>query len=269
MILFASIIGGAKPVGAVKAVPMVTNVPPVPAHKGTKTLSDMRNVVSTKAASNWSKKVYEPVQKQLQSLLDAEIPTLRPQPQLSGIGEALPRQTFGEALNGLTTYKMGNVSKGQSKALDKVEESGGKANVERINDQGAVAKGTGNDSKKTSGINFGSIEKLESHFGKHGGEFGRAYSNADEYLAGANDVIKNGIKVQYNYNGELRTGYVKFMKNSSLTNAKGVPIKSYAKFEFVGTNNLGEITTYHVESGKTFWKMMNNGKNIPVINPVE
>ncbi|MEE3894512.1 hypothetical protein [Priestia megaterium] len=267
--LFASVIGGAKPAGAVKSVPKVTNVPRVPAHKGTKTLSDMRNVVSPKAASNWSKKVYEPVQKKLQPLLDAEIPTLRPQPQLVGIGEALPGKTFGEALNGLTTYKMGNVSKGQSKALEKVENSGGKANVERINDQGAVAKGTGNDSKKTSGINFGSIEKLESHFGKHGGEFGRAYSNADEYLAGANDVIKNGIKVQYNYNGELRTGYVKFMKNSSLTNAKGVPIKSYAKFEFVGTNNLGEITTYHVESGKTFWKMMNNGKNIPVINPVE
>ncbi|EHT2880047.1 hypothetical protein AAFB43_002419 [Enterococcus faecalis] len=59
------------------------------------------------------------------------------------------------------------------------------------------------------------------------------------------------------------------MKNSSLTNANGVPIKSYAKFEFVGTNNVGEITTYHVESGKTFWKMMNNGKNIPVINSIE
>lgn len=59
------------------------------------------------------------------------------------------------------------------------------------------------------------------------------------------------------------------MKNSSLTNSKGVPIKSYAKFEFVGTNNLGEITTYHVESGKTFWKMMNNGENISVINPIK
>ncbi|GAB1769558.1 T7SS effector LXG polymorphic toxin [Priestia megaterium] len=149
MILFASIIGGAKPVGAVKAVPMVTNVPRVPAHKGTKTLSDMRNVVSPKAASNWSKKVYEPVQKQLQPLLDAEIPTLRPQPQLVGIGEALPGKTFGEALDGLTTYKMGNVSKGQSKAVEKVEKPGGKANAERINDQGAVVKGTGRlNSKK-------------------------------------------------------------------------------------------------------------------------
>lgn len=118
-------------------------------------------------------------------------------------------------------------------------------------------------------MNFGSTEKLESHFGKHGGEFGGVYSNANEYLAGANNVIENGIKVQYEYKGELRRGYVKFMKNSGLTNAAGVPRKSYAKFEFVGTNNLGEITTYHVESGKTFWKMMNNGENIPVINPVE
>ncbi|MCM3185620.1 T7SS effector LXG polymorphic toxin [Priestia megaterium] len=143
MVLFASIIGGAKPVGAVKAVPMVTNVPRVPAHKATKTLSDMRNVVSPKAASNWSKKVYEPVQKQLQPLLDAEIPTLRPQPQLVGIGEALPGKPFGEALNGLTTYKMGNVSKGQSKALEKVEKPDSKANVEGVYDQEAVAKGTG------------------------------------------------------------------------------------------------------------------------------
>ncbi|MBD8111662.1 hypothetical protein CN395_04605 [Priestia megaterium] len=143
MFLFASVIGGAKPAGAVKSVPKVTNVPRVPAHKATKTLSDMRNVVSPKAASNWSKKVYKPVQKQLQPLLDAEIPTLRPQPQLSGIGEALPGKTFGEALHGLTTYKMGNVSKGQSKALEKVEKPDSKANVEGVYDQDAVSKGTG------------------------------------------------------------------------------------------------------------------------------
>jgi hypothetical protein len=46
-------------------------------------------------------------------------------------------------------------------------------------------------------------------------------------------------------------------------NAKGI-----AKFEFVGTNTAGEITTYHIESGKTFWKML-NGENIPVINPAK
>ncbi|MED3999209.1 LXG domain-containing protein [Priestia aryabhattai] len=141
MFLFASVIGGAKPAGAVKSVPKVTNVPRVPAHKATKTLSDMRNVVSPKAASNWSKKVYEPFQKQIKPLLDAEMPTLRPQPQLVGIGEALPGKTFGEALNGLTTYKVGNVSKGQSKALEKVEKPDSKANVEGVYDQEAVAKG--------------------------------------------------------------------------------------------------------------------------------
>ncbi|MBX4162494.1 MULTISPECIES: T7SS effector LXG polymorphic toxin [Priestia] len=143
MFLFASVIGGAKPAGAVKSVPKITNVPRVPAHKATKTLSDMRNVVSPKAASNWSKKVYEPFQKQIKPLLDAEMPTLRPQPQLVGIGETLPRQTLGEELHGLTTYKMENVSKGQSKALEKVENPDSKANVEGVYDQEAVAKGTG------------------------------------------------------------------------------------------------------------------------------
>lgn len=72
-------------------------------------------------------------------------------------------------------------------------------------------------------------------------------------------MIKNGIKVKYNYKGEIRTGYVKFMGNSR--NGK-------AKFEFVGTNNKGEITTYHTESGKKIWKTI-NGKNIPVINPAD
>ncbi len=32
---------------------------------------------------------------------------------------------------------------------------------------------------------------------------------------------------------------------------------SEIKFEFVGINPMGEITTYHVESGRSFWKMLN------------
>ena len=106
---------------------------------------------------------------------------------------------------------------------------------------------------------FGDRAKLESHFDKHGKEFKGAYNNADEYLQGARDVMKNGTKVQYNYNGEVRTGYIKFMGNTS---------KGHAKFEFVGTNAQGKITTYHIESGKSFWKML-NGKNIQEINPVK
>ena len=39
-----------------------------------------------------------------------------------------------------------------------------------------------------------------------------------------------------------------------------------AKFAFGGINNAGYITTFHTESGKSFWKML-NGTDIPVINP--
>lgn len=106
---------------------------------------------------------------------------------------------------------------------------------------------------------FADRAKLEGHFGKHGSEFGTLYKDADEYLQGARDVIQNGIKVEYEYRGEMRTGYVRFMG----TNRDGK-----AKFEFVGTNPNGEITTYHTQSGKKFWKTI-NGENIPVINPVE
>ena len=104
---------------------------------------------------------------------------------------------------------------------------------------------------------FASEEKLLSHFNKHGGEFKGAFNSADEYLQGAQDVMQNGYKVEYAYKGETRIGYFQFMGNNS---------KGNAKFAFVGTNNEGHITTFHTESGKTFWKML-NGVNIPVINP--
>ncbi len=35
-----------------------------------------------------------------------------------------------------------------------------------------------------------------------------------------------------------------------------------AKLAFVWTNNKGDITTYHTQSGKKFWKTI-NGENIP------
>jgi hypothetical protein len=132
--------------------------------------------------------------------------------------------------------------------------SKGEKAVKRVPNVGKDIKGKGKNPS-----NFADREKLESHFYKHGNEFGELYKNADEYLEGAKEVIKSGIKVKYNYKGEIRTGYVKFMGNSR--NGK-------AKFEFVGTNNKGEITTYHTESGKKIWKTI-NGKNIPVINPAD
>ncbi|MDE5908329.1 MAG: DUF4280 domain-containing protein [Lachnospiraceae bacterium] len=114
------------------------------------------------------------------------------------------------------------------------------------------------DVGRDSGVTFSSDEKLVSHFEKHGDEFKGMFNSADEYLQGAQEVIQKGYKVEYMYKGEVRTGYVQFMGNNSRGNAK---------FAFVGTNNEGYITTFHTESGKTFWKML-NGENISIINPM-
>ncbi len=89
--------------------------------------------------------------------------------------------------------------------------------------------------------NFADNAKLLSHFEKHGAEFG--VKSSSEYLQVGKDIIKNGDKVQYLYRGEIRTGYVQFMGNSS---------RGDAKYGFVGTNSDGAITTIHVESGKSF-----------------
>lgn len=125
-----------------------------------------------------------------------------------------------------------------------------------------VAEGTGKvevgKGGKYSDAVFASQDKLISHYDKHGAEFKGLYNSADEYLQGARDVMNNGYKVEYSYKGETRIGFVQFMGNNS---------KGKAKFAFVGTNNEGYITTFHTESGKTFWKLLNNGENIPVINP--
>ncbi|MEW6978896.1 T7SS effector LXG polymorphic toxin [Bacillus pumilus] len=115
---------------------------------------------------------------------------------------------------------------------------------------------TAKDIKKLPSA-FADRAKLEGHFDKHGKEFSGLYKNANEYLEGAKVVINSGIKVKYQYKGEIRTGYVKFMGNNK---------HGRAKFEFVGTNNKNEITTYHTQSGKKIWKTI-NGENIPVINP--
>ncbi|MCY7858928.1 T7SS effector LXG polymorphic toxin [Bacillus sonorensis] len=135
---------------------------------------------------------------------------------------------------------------------------------EKVTDEVSKVEKGAKTAKKVSKVeklpnNFADKEKLVSHFKKHGDEFKGLYKNTDEYLKGAREVVKNGIKVEYNYKGEIRTGYVRFMGNNR---------NGYAKFEFVGTNNKGQITTYHTQSGKKFWKTINN-KNLPVINPVD
>ena len=129
----------------------------------------------------------------------------------------------------------------------------------RVTDQisGVAENGATGACQGGKGSSFASDEKLLSHYDKHGNEFKGVYNSAEEYLQGARDVMNNGYKVEYAYKGETRTGYVQFMGNNS---------KGKAKFAFVGTNNDGFITTFHTESDKTFWKLL-NGENIPIINP--
>ena len=105
---------------------------------------------------------------------------------------------------------------------------------------------------------FGSKEKLDGHFEKHGGEFGA--KNAEDYLSIARKIIDNGIKVQYPYKNETRTGFVMFLANNN---------KGKSKFAFVGTNNRQEITTAHVKTDKDFWKTINGDAKDKTIRPYE
>ena len=95
---------------------------------------------------------------------------------------------------------------------------------------------------------FDSRAKLEEHFANHGKEFGDIYKTADEYLVGANYVIKNGTKVTYIYKGNITTGYVKFFGNSINNGA--------AKFAFVGLQQNGNIATYHIKIADALWKTL-------------
>ena len=119
-----------------------------------------------------------------------------------------------------------------------------------------TSKNSIGESGSRSNPTFATEDKLISHFAKYGSEFKGMFNSADEYLQGAQDVMKNGYKIEYIYKGETRIGYVQFIGNNS---------KGNVKFAFAGTNNDGYITTFHTESGKTFWKML-NGENIPIIN---
>lgn len=108
--------------------------------------------------------------------------------------------------------------------------------------------------------NFANSQKLTEHFKKHGGEFKKlGVTNEQEYLNLSREIIKNGEKVEYNYNGQIRTGYVAYIGNDS---------KGKAKFALVGTNAQGQITTLHTQSGKDFWKTINGNaqdKSIKVV----
>ncbi len=108
-------------------------------------------------------------------------------------------------------------------------------------------------------LNFASDEKHQQHYEKHGEEFGA--KSKEEYLSMAQTVVRDGIQVEYQYKGETRTGFLQIMGNRKKNGD--------TKFAFVGTNNNRQITTFHVESGNSFWKMLNGSSSNKTINLVQ
>jgi len=107
--------------------------------------------------------------------------------------------------------------------------------------------------------NFRNDEKLDLHYKKHGKKEFDAQSK-EEYLQISRDVVNQGIKVKYPYEGEVRVAYLQLLGNSQRNGD--------TKFAFVGTNNNGDITTLHVKSGKDFWKMLNGDAKDNELRPV-
>ncbi|HEF4761752.1 TPA: RHS domain-containing protein, partial [Pseudomonas putida] len=106
--------------------------------------------------------------------------------------------------------------------------------------------------------NFGNEEKLAGHYEKHGAEFGAM--SKEEYLLIARQVVNQGTRVEYEYKGEIRGGYLQLMGNNR---------KGDTKFAFVGTNKNQDITTLHTKSGKEFWRTINGDGRDKVIRPAD
>lgn len=65
-------------------------------------------------------------------------------------------------------------------------------------------------------------------------------------------------------------GYAKFMGTTEGKSIiEGINNPGVAKFEFVGTNLQGDITTYFTPSGKNFWNIINNNSLDKTIVPYE
>ncbi|MEK9139309.1 MAG: hypothetical protein AAB393_19490, partial [Bacteroidota bacterium] len=90
------------------------------------------------------------------------------------------------------------------------------------------------------------VEVMLRGAAKHGAEFGVA--SRAEYLSLAREVVRRGTPVEYIYRGELRRGYVQIMGNRT---------DGATKFALVGTDAAGNITTLHIESGNSFWNLLN------------
>ncbi|MBS4078017.1 RHS repeat-associated core domain-containing protein [Pseudomonas rustica] len=105
---------------------------------------------------------------------------------------------------------------------------------------------------------FGSEDKLDYHFEKHGAEF--KTESKEEYLSMARFLVRHGTRIEYEYKDETRSGYLKLMGNNR---------KGEVKFAFLGTNQNNEITTLHTKSGKELWRTINGDAKDKTVRPAD
>ncbi|PVC66652.1 hypothetical protein C2I27_16905 [Priestia megaterium] len=102
----------------------------------------------------------------------------------------------------VTKHKVKDVSKGESKAVEKVEKPGGKANAEGVHDQAAVAKGTGKFVNNADDVVF-KQNSIDKAFSKHRNDFGSypdgSKSSVELFKNDVSELINTGVQKQGKY----------------------------------------------------------------------
>ncbi|WP_353479631.1 pre-toxin TG domain-containing protein [Priestia aryabhattai] len=102
----------------------------------------------------------------------------------------------------VTKHKVKDVSKGESKAVEKVEKPGGKANAEGVHDQAAVAKGTGKFVHNADDVVF-KQSSIDKAFSKHRNDFGSypdgSKSSVELFKNDVSELINTGVQKQGKY----------------------------------------------------------------------
>ncbi|MED4013181.1 hypothetical protein P4606_21075 [Priestia aryabhattai] len=102
----------------------------------------------------------------------------------------------------VTKHKVKDVSKGESKAVEKVEKPGGKANAEGVHDQAGVAKGTGKFVNNADDVVF-KQSSIDKAFSKHRNDFGSypdgSKSSVELFKNDVSELINTGVQKQGKY----------------------------------------------------------------------
>ncbi|AXI29776.1 hypothetical protein CIB87_12420 [Priestia megaterium] len=172
----------------------------------------------------------------------------------------------------VTKHKVKDVSKGESKAVEKVEKPGGRAAVEGVRDQAAVSKGTGNNSKPVSGAKSIITPEMEEKIllgqrknpnkneiiGGHSSNINNSHSN---YVTEAIKINPDGTK-DIKYITQFPDGNLSKIKNSTIFPEGWSDIKILDSITDIGNSPPISIRG---RDGATFHRGIVEGVEIDVI----